>query len=50
MDEMKLCKHSNCKGQCKYFVTDVPDRFIELGKRFLETELKEVKQVEVKFL
>jgi glutamate racemase len=50
MDEMKLCKHSNCKGQCKYFVTDVPDRFIELGKRFLETELKEVKQVEVKIL
>ncbi len=50
MDEMKLCKHSNCKGKCKYFVTDVPDRFIELGKRFLETELKEVKQVEVKFL
>ncbi len=47
MEEMELCHHSNIKGSCKYFVTDAPARFVELGKRFLGTELEEVKQVEV---
>jgi len=48
MREEELCNRSDNKGQHKYFVTDTPDRFIELGKRFLGTELEEVKQIEVK--
>ncbi len=50
IEGMKLRNHSTSKGHCKYFVTDAPERFIKLGKRFLGTELEDVKQVEVKFL
>jgi len=50
IEGMKLRNHSTSKGYCKYFVTDAPERFIKLGKRFLGTELEDVKQVEVKFL
>ena len=50
IEGMKLRNHSTRKGHCKYFVTDAPERFVKLGKRFLGTELEDVKQVEVKFL
>ena len=50
IEGMKLRNHSTSKGHCKYFVTDAPERFAKLGKRFLGTELEDVKQVEVKFL
>ena len=46
--EMRLDNRSNSKGQHAYFVTDAPERFVELGKRFLKTELVEVRQIEVK--
>lgn len=46
--EMGLCNRTDNKSQHKYFVTDTPDRFIELGMRFLCTELEEVKKIEVK--
>lgn len=45
-----LHHRSSSKGYCKYFVTDAAERFIKLGKRFLGTELDDVKQVEVTFL
>jgi len=50
IEGMKMRNHSTRRGHCKYFVTDAPERFIKLGKRFLGTELEDVKQVEVKFL
>ena len=50
LEGMKLRNQSSRKGCCKYFVTDAPERFGKLGKRFLGTELKDVKQVEVKLL
>jgi len=48
MSEEDLCNRSDNKGHHKYFVTDAPDRFIELGMRFLGTEMDEVEQIEVK--
>lgn len=45
-----LHNRSSSKSYCKYFVTDAPERFIKLGKRFLGTELDDVKQVEVTLL
>lgn len=47
LTEMKLCSSGNTKGKHKYFVTDVSDRFIKLGMRFLGKELAEVKKIEV---
>jgi len=47
MREEGLCNRSDNKGHHKYFVSDAPDRFIELGMRFLGTELEEVTQIEV---
>jgi glutamate racemase len=47
LTEMKLCSAGNTKGKHKYYVTDVSDRFIKLGMRFLGKELEEVKKIEV---
>jgi len=47
MREIGLCNRSDNKGQYKYFVTDAPDRFIELGTRFLGRELNEVIEIEL---
>jgi glutamate racemase len=33
------------RGGCEYFVTDSPDTFKEIGGRFLEEELKDIKFV-----
>jgi len=50
MREMGLLTRSDNKGQHKYFVSDTPDRFIELGERFLDARLDEVQQIEIKSL
>ena len=50
LDEMQLSKPPEGKGSQRYFVTDVADRFITLGSRFLGKPLDDVKEVEIKSL
>jgi glutamate racemase len=50
LDDMQLSKPPHGKGCQKYFVTDVADRFITLGSRFLGKPLEEVQEVEIKSL
>ncbi len=50
INEMKLNNPSDIKGEHKYFVTDAPDRFTKLGTRFLDAQLEEVQQIEIKSL
>jgi len=50
LDHIQLPNPPEGKGYQRYFVTDVADRFITLGSRFLGKPLEEVKEVEIKSL
>jgi glutamate racemase len=50
LTEKKLTSTSNNKGEQSYFVTDIADRFITVGSRFLGKPLLDVKEVEIKSL
>jgi len=50
LDVIQLPKSPEGKGCHRFFVTDVADRFITLGSRFLGKPLEEVKEVEIKSL
>ena len=34
-----------CKGECRFYVTDVPTRFIRVGGAFLGQELEQVERI-----
>ena len=50
LDVIQFPKSPEGKGCQRFFVTDVADRFITLGSRFLGKPLEEVKEVEIKSL
>lgn len=50
LNEKQLTTPSSKKGEQSYFVTDIADRFITVGSRFLGKPLVNVKEVEIKSL
>ena len=50
LSEKQLISPSGEKGDQTYFVTDIADRFITVGSRFLGRPLIDVKEVEIKSL
>ena len=50
LTEKQLKSASGEKGEQTYFVTDIADRFIAVGSRFLGRPLLDVKEVEIKSL
>ena len=46
LSEMNLMAASDSKAEHEFFITDLPERFQELGGRFLGTEIKKVTVVE----
>jgi glutamate racemase len=47
LDETGLCRDSGIEGQREFFVTDLPDHFWEVGRRFLGESLENVSQVDL---
>ena len=48
LNELNLCSHAAEEAERQYFVTDAPERFRQLGTRFLGKPLERVQQIEIK--
>ena len=45
--ESALLRNIRRKAFRKFYVSDVPDRFVQVAERFLRAEIKEVKRVDI---
>jgi glutamate racemase len=47
LKQHQLLKNTRHKSSRSYFVSDVPDRFVEVGERFLKGRIKEVIRIDI---
>jgi glutamate racemase len=45
--ESALLRNTRRKAFRRFYVSDVPDRFVQVGERFLRAKIKEVKRVDI---
>jgi glutamate racemase len=43
----RLLRDSTGRASRKFYVSDVPDRFVEVGERFLKSKITHVKKIEI---
>lgn len=47
LEEYQLLRSSKAKAYRRFYVSDVPDRFVEVGKRFLKGRISKVKRIDI---
>ncbi len=47
LEEYRLLRSSKAKPCRRFYVSDVPDRFVEVGERFLKGKISKVKRIDI---
>ncbi len=47
LEEYRLLRSSRAKGYRRFYVSDIPDRFVEVGERFLKGKISKVKRIDI---